>query len=82
MQQHARSQTSMQEFMDKLAQNRFNTPHDIQNIFPSADQLGGGLWVFDIAGNNYRVVARFENGRLVVDHAMTHAEYDRWNRSR
>ena len=54
---------------------------DVRERFPSAD-LVGRLTVFNISGNNYRLIVRIEFTlqRIYVRHVLTHAEYDkeRW----
>jgi mRNA interferase HigB len=51
---------------------------DVKNTFNSVDWFEGAI-IFDIAGNNIRLVAvcRFDLGRLYIDKVMTHEEYDR-----
>ena len=59
---------------------------DLKATFPRADLVtvasGTRMAVFDVGGNDYRVVARvlFGFGRVYVRSVMTHAEYskDRW----
>ena len=51
----------------------------IKEFFNSADYVPPYV-VFDVAGNNYRVVvvARYRVKRIYVREVMTHAEYDKW----
>jgi mRNA interferase HigB len=39
----------------------------------------GRFTVFDIGGNNFRLIAviHFNRGKLFVRHVLTHAEYDK-----
>lgn len=61
----------------------WNSPKDIQSTFGSADLLGGGSCrvVFDIGGNNYRMICKYLFGErqvhLFVCWIGTHAEYDK-----
>lgn len=59
---------------------------DIRSTFPTADKARGSksLYIFDIGGNKYRLVALVEivGQEVVIDRIMTHSEYDRWNRRR
>lgn len=70
-----------------MRRGRFKSPHVVKETFPTVDFLGGGLVVFDIGGNKYRVVAVIHyatetfTGRVYVRHVMTHREYDAWTRS-
>jgi mRNA interferase HigB len=44
----------------------------------------GTLYIFDLAGNQYRVVCRinFENQTAFIRFVLTHKDYDEWNRQR
>jgi len=51
---------------------------DVRKTFSSADTAG--KWtVFNIKGNQYRLIAEinYAFGRVYVRHVLTHAEYDR-----
>ena len=52
----------------------------LKALFNSADRVGK-YYVFDIAGNRYRLVAavQFNRGKVFVREVMTHAEYDEWS---
>lgn len=51
---------------------------DVKRTFPSADLVGGCV-VFNIGGNNYRLITRIDYEIEVVDvrFILTHKEYDR-----
>jgi len=51
---------------------------DLRATFPAAD-LVGNCTVFNVGGNNYRLVARvfYRSHKVYVLRVMTHAEYDR-----
>ena len=52
----------------------------VKAAFNSADKVGG-LTVFNVGGDGYRVVAsiHFNRRKLYIRHVLTHAEYDRWS---
>ena len=52
---------------------------ELKRTFNSVDKAGD-YFVFDIAGNNYRLIAaiHFNTQILYVRSVMTHAEYDKW----
>jgi len=54
----------------------WSNAEDLKHTFPSAD-LVGRLVVFNVGGNNYRVIARveFASHKVFVRHVLTHAEY-------
>lgn len=62
---------------------RWVGPEDLKERFAKASILGGRRIVFDIGGNNYRLIAKVRwatkrsKGKLFVRFIGTHAEYDR-----
>ena len=52
---------------------------DLKRTFPSADYVKNGRYVFNIGGNNYRIVAVviFIGGVANIRFVGTHAEYDK-----
>ena len=57
----------------------YASPHELRRDFPTASFLGARRTVFNIGGNNYRLVAdiRYDLARVYVRDVLTHAEYDR-----
>jgi mRNA interferase HigB len=64
-----------------IADANWNTPDDMMKTFGSADLLGNGCdrVVFDIGGNNYRMICHYVFGdkqvHLFVCWIGTHAKY-------
>lgn len=56
----------------------FRTPEDVKSAFPKASILKAGRVVFNIKGNDYRLIARvqYQAGVLMIRFFGTHAEYD------
>lgn len=55
-------------------------PAEVRAVFGSADFLQDNRIVFDIRGNNYRLIAQVKYGPLFLVYIRfigTHAEYDR-----
>jgi mRNA interferase HigB len=81
--QNARSRVSFEEWLAKLKYVDWNKPADITATFGNADLLGNNSnrVVFDIAGNNYRMICKYAFGdkqvHLFVCWIGTHAEYDK-----
>lgn len=52
---------------------------DIRVDFPNADYVGSQHYVFNIKGNNYRliVVIKFTINRIFIRFVGTHKEYDK-----
>ena len=61
----------------KAAHWRF--PPDIKKSYPSATFLSGNRVVFNIKGNNYRLLVKvaYNTGVVFIKWAGTHAEYDK-----
>jgi len=81
--QHARSRKSFQDWLGKLKHAVWHQPSDIQQTYNAVDLLGNGSnrVVFDIAGNNYRMICKYAFGEkqvhLFICWIGTHAEYDK-----
>ncbi|WP_288735989.1 type II toxin-antitoxin system HigB family toxin [uncultured Parabacteroides sp.] len=58
--------------------------NDIKIDFPSVDYVGNQHYIFNIRGNNYRlvVVIKFMMGYIFVRFVGTHKEYDKIDCSR
>lgn len=78
----ARSRVSFGIWLSALSGADWNKPEDIKATFGSADILGksSSRAVFNIGGNNYRMICKYAFGRkqvhLFVCWIGTHAEYD------
>jgi len=57
----------------------WRTPEDIKSSYPKASILKSSRVVFNIKGNDYRLVAavQYRAGVLAIRFFGTHAEYDR-----
>ena len=77
------SKIPFEEWLFKLKNANWNKPGDIKNTFGSADLLGksSSRVVFDIGGNNYRMICMYAFGEtevhLFVCWLGTHADYDK-----
>jgi mRNA interferase HigB len=78
---NARSRSSFKLWLLTIKCADWNRPEDILNTFRSADLLGSGTdrVVFDIGGNNYRMICHYVFGEkevhLFVCWIGIHAEY-------
>lgn len=80
--EHARSRSSFSLWLIKIKSADWDEPRDIKDTFGSADLLGSGSErvVFDIAGNNYRMICNYwfsiNSVQLYVKWIGTHQEYN------
>jgi len=83
VQKNARSRSSFRIWLTNLKFADWNEPDDMLATYGSADLLGGGSSriVFDIGGNNYRMICKYLFGEtkvhLYIKWIGTHAEYDK-----
>jgi mRNA interferase HigB len=77
---HANSKASLSAWLEDAEEAKWETPQDIKDRYRSADFLSGNRVIFDIGGNNYRlmVLVRYRNGMLLIQKIGTHAEYSKW----
>lgn len=77
-QKYPDSKAPLSRWFKLVQRNDFRNFNDLRAVFPSADKVGD-LIVFNIGGNNYRLIAsiHFNRNKLYIRHVLTHAEYDK-----
>jgi mRNA interferase HigB len=75
---HPDSESSLSRWFKIVEKTDFQTFNEIRQTFPSADKVGE-LIVFNIGGNDYRLIAsiHFNRNKVYIRHVLTHAEYDK-----
>ena len=73
----ADARSAVQIWFDTAVQADWKTLEDIRRTFPATDMVGD-LAIFNIRGNNYRLIVRmvFRYQRIYIKEFLTHAEYD------
>ena len=68
----------MRNWYQVVGGSSFGSFNDIRKTFPSADWVQG-LVVFNVGGNNYRLVAavHFSTQRVYIRHVLSHADYSK-----
>lgn len=76
---HAPSKAAVNKWLEKVEDASWINHNQLKQEVPSADYVGNGRYVFNVGGNNYRIVviAVFVAGILIVRFVGTHAEYDK-----
>lgn len=79
VQRHSRAVKPMNKWVDDVTRAQWFNHKDLKDAYPSADYVGNGRYVFNISGNNFRIVAvvLFIGGVLELRFVGTHAEYDK-----
>jgi mRNA interferase HigB len=59
----------------------WKTPNDVKQTYPNASILKDNRIVFNIKGNSYRLVAKFNFGKqwVFIRFIGTHSEYNKIN---
>jgi mRNA interferase HigB len=73
------SRVALERWYDVVEEANWKNFSDIREDFPSTDYVGNQHYVFNIRGNNYRlvVVIKFVMGYVYVRFVGTHEEYDK-----
>jgi mRNA interferase HigB len=78
---HASASSSLAYWYSLAKRLDFTNYAELRKTFPSADQVGK-LTVFNIGGNNIRLIAaiHYNRKKIYVRAVLTHSEYDeqRW----
>jgi mRNA interferase HigB len=64
-----------------MSKGKFKSHNDLKMKFPDMDYVGNDRFVFNIAGNKYRLIAlvNFNKQKVYVRFIGTHADYNRTN---
>lgn len=78
---HASAKSSLAHWYGLAKRQNFTNYPELRKTFPSADQVGN-LTVFNIGGNNIRLIAaiHYNRKKIYIRAVLTHAEYEeqRW----
>ena len=78
-QPHPQAQQPLEDWYETTKRAEWKNLNDIRAVFNNVDFVGNDRYVFNIKGNDYRlvVVIRFSKGRVFIRFIGTHAEYDK-----
>ena len=81
---HADVQDALSSWYDFVRKISWTNPVDIKKDFPSASILSDNRVVFNIKGNQYRLVARlnYATHSIYIRFMGTHSEYERIDASK
>ena len=73
------SKTALEEWHEKTKKAEWNCFADIKKTFNSVDFVGNQRYVFNIKGNDFRLIVliQFTPKTVYIRFVGTHAEYDR-----
>ncbi len=78
---HADCEQQLKAWYQEADNAEWKTPADIKADYPSASILSGNRVVFNIKGNNYRLIVKinYDHQMVWIRFIGTHAEYDKIN---
>jgi mRNA interferase HigB len=80
-QQHVDVRTQVNAWLGEVLEAEWATPTDVKSRYPSASFLADNQVVFNLKGNNYRLLVKilYRRSTVLIKRIGTHAEYNRWN---
>ena len=81
---HADARRWIDNWLADVESAAWTSPHDIRQRYATASFVGGGLVIFNVRGNAYRleVGVAYRTGVVSVEWIGTHADYDERNKRR
>jgi len=78
---HADAEEPIKAWYQEAKAADWATPHQVKAMYRNASVVGDNRIVFNIAGNKYRLIVKFNYAYRIgyVRFVGTHAEYDRIN---
>jgi mRNA interferase HigB len=78
---HPGSEQYLKTWYDTALASAWGTPNDVKNTYARASVLKNNRIVFNIKGNDYRLITKFnfEKQWIFIRFIGTHAEYDKIN---
>ncbi|MCP4933162.1 MAG: type II toxin-antitoxin system HigB family toxin [bacterium] len=77
--EHASARGALEAWHAEALKAAWKTPNELKEQFGSASVLGNNRVVFNISGNNYRLIVSidYERQAMFLKFIGTHAEYDK-----
>lgn len=78
---HGDCEQQLKSWFQETSKAAWSAPNDIKEVYPSASILSDNRVVFNIKGNNYRLIVRinYDYQLVWIRFIGTHAEYDKIN---
>lgn len=77
--QHPDAKGPLEAWIDEVKHAQWQSSHDIKARYPRASLLGNKRVVFDIKGNDFRLIVSvaYRYGAVYIKFIDTHSEYDK-----
>lgn len=78
---HSDSEQPLKAWYDEVINARWSSPQDIKNQYRSASFIGKNRVIFNIKGNDYRLIVAvaYRFGVVYIKFIGSHSAYDRIN---
>ncbi len=78
---HSDSEQQLKSWFQEASNSNWKNPNQIKKEYPSASILKDNRIVFNIKGNNYRLIVKlnYDYQMIWIRFIGTHAEYDKIN---
>ena len=75
---HPDCSASLAQWFKVMKAGQFSNIQEVRTVFPHADRVGK-FTVFNIAGNNARLIAaiHYNRRKVYIRHVLTHSDYDK-----
>ena len=79
--QHAQAKSALEVWHSDARKSIWSSPSDVKELYSSASFLSDNRVVFNIKGNDYRLIVHIDYPRKIVriKFVGTHTEYDKIN---
>ena len=76
--EHADAKVALQAWYEDAQRSEWRTPSDIKRSYRNASIIGDNRVIFNVKGNDYRLVVKvhYDRGPVYVRFVGTHREYD------
>jgi mRNA interferase HigB len=76
---HPSARIPLARWVGGVSASTFTNFNQLKQVFPHAD-YAAPFTIFNVGGNNYRVISRIEYSRDTLDiyWILTHSDYDKW----
>ena len=80
---HKNATIPLNDWYEKSKAEKWSNFSELRQTFNSVDSIGNDRYVFNIGGNNFRIVAMIHFGirTLYIRAILTHKEYDALNKA-
>ena len=76
---HPDCEQQLKSWFQEVSKSTWNTPNELKKDYPSASILSDNRVVFNIKGNNYRLIVKvnYDYQMMWIRFIGTHQEYDK-----